>query len=104
YFINAGPYLGFLINANTQTKNIEGYPDTKNDFTENYKRSDWGISAGLGIAIPIGSKLSLSLEVRNNLGLSQINTGDVWQGGYVKTNATNLLVGAAYHFPRSTSF
>lgn len=99
YFVNMGPYYGFLISAITETKNIEGHPDTKSEYTEYYKRSDWGISAGLGIAIPIASKFSLSLEVRNNLGLSQINTGGIWEGGYVKTNATNLLVGAVYHFP-----
>ncbi|HET6226227.1 MAG TPA: porin family protein [Bacteroidia bacterium] len=94
FFVNAGPYFGYLI----QTTFIYDDPvDGKlqaNDLNL-IRKFDWGLAAGLGIAIPIKKKLLLSFELRNNVGLYDIAILPFW-GGTMKTYSANLLVGVAY--------
>ena len=98
YFINAGPFIGFLIKETDQAEVIN-IGNAKKDHTDLYKRFDTGISAGVGIAIPIKEKFIFTCEVRNNLGLYNVNIPPktpVVSDGTIKTNSTNLLFGFAY--------
>ena len=97
FFINTGPFFSYLIKQTfvNQGTNI---PRTVSDNTNNDKRFDMGITAGLGVAIPIKAKISLSCEIRNNLGLYNVSEVPVYNNGAIKTNSTNLLIGFAYKF------
>jgi len=95
YFIDAGPYFGYLIKANAiYIDPLQG--TTELNFTGTTNRLDAGISTGLGISIPIKDKFSLSCEVRNNLGLINLNKDTENNPSKVKTISTNLLIGFAY--------
>ena len=65
------------------------------NYTSDYKTIDMGITAGIGLAIPINDKFSLSAEIRNNLGLTNISKSSSVTN---KTNSTNLLIGVTYKF------
>lgn len=92
FFINAGPFVGFLISQKETTK-ASGFPTSKIDYTSLYQCLDAGITAGVGLSVPMNERFSVSLEGRNNLGLVDINK----YSGSVMTNSTNFLIGVVYH-------
>lgn len=98
FFLNAGPYLGYLIKQNDVTEAFGEYPKTEIDNTDNFERFDFGLATGLGINFPIRNKIFISFEIRNNLGLSNISSIPVVNDGTIKTNSTNLLIGIVYKF------
>ena len=95
YFVNAGPFLGHLMKQENIVK-AAGYLTLTNEYTNSYKQFDVGITAGLGVTIPIKEKFYISCEIRNNQGLLDISKSQIYNGGTIKTNSTNLLVGLAY--------
>ena len=94
-FVNAGPSFNFLL----QSKWTSEMPERtfKQLTTTQYNTFNLGLTTGLGVAIPLKETIALSFEVRNNLGLTNINKND--DSDYaIKTNSTSLLVGIAYKF------
>jgi hypothetical protein len=97
FFINAGAYCGYLVKHNyTYTSMQVAIPSYDNTY--NYKRFDFGIAAGLGLAIPLGSKILLSFEVRNTTGLLNTSKLHLYNDGSIKTNSITFLTGLAYRF------
>lgn len=96
FYVNAGPYLGYLLSQRDITEAFGEYPKSEMDNTDNFKQLDFGITSGLGMNFPIQEKLLLSFEIRNNLGLTNISSLPVYNDGSLKTNSTNLLIGIAY--------
>jgi hypothetical protein len=96
FFVNAGPYLGFLLRQTDLLESSSLQHGSSTDYTETYKRLDMGISAGIGAGLPITERAMLTMEVRHNLGLYNISDVPVYNGGTVKTKSTNLLIGIAY--------
>ena len=115
FFVNAGPYLGLLLQEMTVTEEKNnGTPQERYDGTFFYKSFDYGISAGLGLSFPIGKNFKISTEIRNNTGLSNIiydETYDLWYESWfpshlfwssyeenhtIKTRSLSFLVGFAY--------
>ena len=94
FFVNAGPYIGYLIKQTNSGKgeNIR----MKEDRTSQHKRFDIGLSLGAGFTIPIKQSCSFDLEVRNNLGLYNTSKIPVINDGFIKMNSTNLLIGLTY--------
>lgn len=92
FFINAGPYFGYLVQQGTVTfgDNIATRHERNN---ARIKQVDFGVSAGLGYNVPLSKKLMFSVELRNNLGLYNVSSVPVFGDGTVKTNATVLLLG-----------
>ena len=90
FYINAGPYFGFLINQQLKSsrENI--------DITNQSKRLDFGLSCGFGLKIPIGKKLLLDLGLRENLGLRNISDVNYNDAARVKTNSFGLLIGLKF--------
>lgn len=84
-FFNAGPHAAFLLKSVSGIKEFQSMPAESYDNTSSSKRLDLGLSTGLGLSLPIGEKVALSFEVRNNLGLINNNT--------VKNNSINFLFG-----------
>lgn len=102
YFFNAGAYFGYLVK---QIENSDGRPEFSNatyDNTDNFKRLDVGLSAGGGMMYPISDKLSISAELRNNLGLRNLSELPVFGNGSIKTNSTVLLLGASFNLSKSS--
>src|SRR5690554_2721810 len=96
YFVNAGPYFGYVLKQNMVIKSSIA-PTRNEDGTSMSKRYDIGFSTGLGASVPILSNVSLSFEVRNNLGLINTSSVEVYNDGTVKTNSTNFLIGISYN-------
>jgi len=96
-FVDAGPYLSVLINAQASFSN--GEPNTIN--TSNFKRVDSGVQAGIGCTIPIGRQFEISVEDRNSIGLLNISSLPVINNGTIKTFSSALLFGFNYKFGKA---
>lgn len=96
YFINSGPYFGYLIQQvyknnlfSTTPQSVEG--------TFLHKKIDLGYTIGLGFSLPVNSKFGVSLELRNNLGL--YNVSDMpppYFESFTKTRSLNFILGLNY--------
>lgn len=91
YFINAGPYIGFLLSE----KFKNDYDNSITNNTKYYHTADIGITAGIGLAVPINERFSFSIELRNNFGLYNISKSEDPKIS-VKTFSGNLLCGISY--------
>lgn len=95
FFVNAGPYVGFLLGKNERFKSITNDSEQiyQNKDMTGLKRWDFGVAGGVGIAIPIKTFWVISIEARNYTGLS-----DIAESPNAKwfTNTTDLRVGVAY--------
>jgi hypothetical protein len=92
FFVNAGPYVGYLLQKTDRTK-INSTSNTYKDNLSGMNRWDFGVAGGIGIAIPIRTFWVISVEVRNYSGLLDIaySNNTKWL-----TNTTDLRVGVAY--------
>lgn len=102
FFVNAGPYFGYLIKQTFVSKG-DNIPTTTSDNTSLDKRFDTGVSTGLGLSVPIKTKFAFSFEIRNNLGLYNTSAVPVANNGTVKTNSTNFLFGFTYKLGQRAS-
>lgn len=98
FFVNAGGYVGYLLKQQVKyTQNGERYTS---DNTDKYTSLDAGMCAGGGLGLSIRKKIILSLELRYNGGLRDINLEKIAFPYYytvdIKTSATNLLLGISY--------
>jgi hypothetical protein len=104
-FVNAGPCVSLLLQQSLWYVPESGNKSKVANETKSYYPIDLAVVLGAGVTIPVGSKLKVSVEVRDNLGLVNIRTSisdferdSYFPGGEVKgyTNSTLLLVGVAY--------
>lgn len=98
FFVNAGPYFGFLIKQTTVIEAYDHVPVRKIDNTDRFKRLDAGLTGGVGCILPIKGNLIITIEIRHNLGLYNISVLPVINDGKILTNSTSLLIGCAYRF------
>ncbi|AEA44588.1 porin family protein [Fluviicola taffensis] len=91
FFVNAGPYVGYLLNVTSRYKSPSYSGEQK--ATNSFNRWDFGISAGLGIGVPINDYWVISLEARNYTGLTNISP---FANSNLKTNTTDLRLGVVY--------
>ena len=102
FFINFGPYVGFLLKEVDQIKGIG--LSQKTDATNLNNKMDGGISFGAGFQIPVKEKWLLSAELRDNIGFYDINNSPRSKGGSVQTNSTNFLAGVAYRIQKTRRY
>jgi hypothetical protein len=97
YFVNVGPYIGYGVNNNFFISGEGFRPDENGDnkFDQTLKY-DLGISSGLGIQYPINDKIRISIEIRNNYGMLNINKRKYSSIYSFYTSSTNLLLGVSY--------
>ena len=114
FYVNAGPYLGYLLHAEEKTKGtsfiyedpggqvpltVQGYPVPAQDFTANTNitsdihKFNVGVTGGVGLAYPFG-KNEIYFDVRGEYGLINIQKYSV-DG---KDNTGNLLLSLGYSF------
>jgi hypothetical protein len=96
FFINLGPYIGYLLKETEYVEAKGEYPKRTTDLTPMFKKTELGFSAGFGYKYPIKQKFSVLFELRDNLGLSYINKGGGENDNGIKTNSINLLVGISF--------
>jgi Outer membrane protein beta-barrel domain len=97
YYINAGPYVGFLLSSNVITKiasnsNFNGFESKEK--SDSYRNTNFGISFGTGTLIPVSKKIQLHIALKNNFGLSNIAKQSIFSNNSdFKTNAFSVLAG-----------
>ena len=79
FFINAGPYLGYLLRP--------GWMNNSFDF---------GLTTGFGGQLDLNNNLILSLELRNNTGFAPVTSYYAEFGETQFNNSYNILIGLAY--------
>jgi hypothetical protein len=91
-FVNAGPYAAFLLNW-TERNKTPGQPLVKQNVTSSFEWFDAGISAGAGVSWPLDRLTNLMAEARFNHGLVNISSVEIVDGGRLKTNSLQCLLG-----------
>lgn len=92
FFVNAGPYVGFLIGRKKQ----EIYDHDvvyETSGASSYQRFDFGVAGGIGITIPIKKSWMMHAEVRNYFGLQNVTDAGAID---MYTNTTDLRLGVVY--------
>lgn len=120
YYLNAGPYVGVLLNAAqktdgnsqlyldksaTQPVGIQGQPlpsqslKADTDIKKDINTLNFGITGGIGIAYPVGSSGEIIVDARGAYGLKTIQK-DTNANGKSNTGALFLTLGYAYTWHR----
>ncbi len=86
FFINAGPYAGFVLD--TQTRISESSEGGMLVPVDDSKNTDWGAVFGIGVQTPIRGK-EVRFDLRYDMGLSEIAN----QPTDYRTKALSLTVG-----------
>lgn len=92
-FVNAGPYLGLLLKEIETTDATSFSPKTISNNTGNFTTTDFGLSFGIGALFPVNARGTISFELRNNLGLSNISALPIYNDGEILTNSSCFLIG-----------
>lgn len=96
FFINAGPYFGYLIKQVFKSTLFSATPQSF-EQTSLHKRIDLGFTTGLGFSLPVNSRFGFSFELRNNLGMYNVsNMPPPYNETYTKTQSLNYILGLNY--------
>jgi hypothetical protein len=107
FFVNAGPCVSLLLQESLWYLPDSGSKEKVADETGAYNRFNLAVTAGAGIAIPVGNRILISLEVRDNFGVLNIrsaasdfeyNSAMAVDPPTGHTNSTLLLAGISYRF------
>jgi hypothetical protein len=99
FFINIGPYLGFLTKAEQNWKHTVGTTTTETtlDIKDMMNSTDFGLTGGIGILIPVydGSNFDAKFlfDLRLSTGLSNFNKDD--SAGKANNQAAAVKIGIA---------
>ncbi len=92
YFVNAGPYAGFLFGQKDVTKPGTLITGGSLDNSQFFKYGDYGLAGGLGASLRLSANKILGVEVRHSLGLANISILPIFGGGAIRNNTTSLIV------------
>ncbi len=98
FFVNAGPNLGILLSSKNRLDAYSNIPETEIDNDSSTKKTDFGISGGFGVEIPVGRSGAFTIEARDNLGLTNISESKETNAPKIKTNTAILMVGYVFKF------
>lgn len=107
FFVNAGPCVSLLLQESLWYLPEGGSREKVADETAAYYRFNLAVTAGVGIAVPVGKRFLVSLEVRDNFGVLNIrssasdferNSALAVEQPTGQTNSTLLLAGISYRF------
>jgi len=71
FFTQAGVYGGYLFDQ--KQINPEQHGNQANTYDLNFKQLDWGITAGIGMGIPVSKSINFLFELNSSRGISNIN-------------------------------
>lgn len=97
YFLQAGSYVSYLLNATFKNSSSIDDPRLNLNINETSHTTpmDFGMSAGLGVLIPVKEKFAISCELRGNYGFVDVfnrHSSNV----YELNESLNFLVGVSY--------
>ncbi|MCB9185931.1 MAG: PorT family protein [Flavobacteriales bacterium] len=101
FFVSTGPYFSYMFGLSLLFKYENGSEVGPLGYTGFYKQFEFGISSGIGLAVPITNFLHFHLEVRNNTGLNDIGNGKSAFARSRKTNTIVPLLGMTYAFGKA---
>ncbi len=87
FFIKGGVFLGYFLTAKERINKGK----LSQDLSEYFTSYDFGLSIGVGKSFSLGNSNKLILELRNNLGLTNIDSDP--KSKYTKTNSLNFILG-----------
>ena len=103
FFVNAGPYLGILLSNKTKIDPTANYAGRDDDNTDSTASTDFGISGGLGLSIPLSASSMISLEFRDDIGLTNVlgdyavnNDAITDNDVSTKNNAFSIILGFTF--------
>ena len=85
---SGGVFIGALLKNQLITK-IEDQPAVKSS-SKGLRTFNYGLSFGIGTQIPISSKVKVSLDLRDNLGLADLNKSPNSSRSTLKTNSLSI--------------
>lgn len=88
FYVNGGPYAGIFIGESVKVNGDK--IDT--DESDIYKTFDFGVNLGLGVRVLQNEKHNIDIEIRDNLGLSNISDVPIYGRGRLRTNSLNFIV------------
>ncbi|MDQ6529943.1 porin family protein [Flavobacterium sp. LHD-85] len=94
FYINGGPYLGYLLKSGWkyETSGMQNSDENLED-TKYRKSMDFGLSAGFGKEFKLNDNHNIYIELRENLGLTDISKATMPTDQSIKTNSVNLIAG-----------
>ncbi|MCX6303546.1 MAG: porin family protein [Bacteroidetes bacterium] len=107
FFVNAGPCLSLLLQESLWHLPENGSKVKVAMETDAYLPVNLAVTAGCGVAIPVGKRLLVTLELRDNFGVINIRSSvsdfeknSYFSGAEIKgyTNSTLLMAGVCYRF------
>jgi hypothetical protein len=107
FFVNAGPCVSLLLRELLWYLPESGSKEKVADETGAYHRVNLAVTAGAGIAVPIGKRIMVSLELRDNFGVLNIRSAAsdfehksamAVEQPVGHTNSTLLMAGINYRF------
>jgi len=95
FYVNGGPFIGLLLKSNltNDLEEIDGMEIGTDDTTDLHKKTDLGLSIGIGKTFDLNGKNFFFIELRENLGLTNTSKYGVWGNGALRTNSLNLILG-----------
>jgi hypothetical protein len=87
FFVNGGLFAGIFLASSSKADGRDTYDDESGLF----KAFDFGLNFGLGTKIKVTEKHNMNLELRHNLGLSNISERRTINDKALKTNSFNLI-------------
>jgi hypothetical protein len=97
FYVNAGPYLGYLLNKKKKESGYDTIPKSTTNVTETAKRIDFGLSVGVGLYIPLYPKVIMDISLKENLGLINVSEAKYGNSDYSeKTNSFGFYLGFKY--------
>lgn len=88
-FVNAGPFLNYLFSEQIKPND----PFDSDIPRPEQKKLDFGLSAGAGVAITLDNKNEITIEIRDDLGLTDIGGVPAPNSDALKTNTIKLILG-----------
>ncbi|HLG35760.1 MAG TPA: porin family protein [Bacteroidia bacterium] len=94
FFVQGGPYWATLLSAKLKYEPVPPNTDTEIDMIHLYESSEFGVSGGIGVSSIFNNLIVISIEVRNNMGITDI-AKETYE---VKTRSLLFLTGVAFTF------
>jgi hypothetical protein len=93
FFVEAGPQVGFLVQAEKDGPDDSGEGDI--DIKDNMKTTDFSVAGGIGYL----SRIGLGINARYNAGLSNVFNSDNDNNQFAgKAKNSVVQIGLLYHF------
>lgn len=99
FMIDAGGFIGVLLNSKALVNRVlpnGDHPFWYSSPSSGYKKLNAGIATGLGIQIPLVSKVALTINARNYTGLTNISKSSAGYTFSRKTMTFSFLSGLSF--------